>query len=224
MLSFDYSGTCGQNRKRVDSIPSGVSTLFDNTTHFSHQTVFKPSHLTQILSSGSDKTRPVKLVSDKRDHQTFTSLNSALLDNDITALALAKNGDLWIGTRLGGLTRFPAASIATSPSTSVFPGHHSQPQKKISWNIQSGSSYRISINISHPATTRLTLLSMDGRTIRSYTRTHSGKATYTWDGSDTYNHRVPSGIYLAVLSEGVKLSAAKSFRCRKNRFEDIYFY
>lgn len=211
MLSFDYSGTlwAGTGRGLI-RYSSGVSTLFDTTD------AVLPSNSVQSIAFDTNtivwigtKLGLVKLVSDKRDHQTFTSLNSALLDNDITALALAKNGDLWIGTRLGGLTRFPADSIATSPSTSVFPGYHSQPQKKISWNIQSGSSYRISINISHPATTRLTLLSMDGRTIRSYTRTHSGKATYTWDGSDTYNHRVPSGIYLAVLSEGGKIISSK---------------
>jgi ligand-binding sensor domain-containing protein len=210
-LSFDCDGTlwAGTGRGLV-RYSSGACTTFDTTE------AVLPDNIIQCIAFDTTnsvwvgtKRGLVKLGPDQADHQTYTTANSSLRDNDITALALTKNGDLWIGTRLGGLTRFLATSIASLPSVSVLPKHHSKTPTMISFNTQSGRSCKISINIGHPATTRLTLLSMDGKTIRSFNCTYTEKTTIVWDGLDKYNRQVPGGLYLGILSERGKIISSR---------------
>lgn len=210
-LSFDHNGTLWAGTARgLIRYSSGVSTIFDTTE------AVLPDNNVQCIASDTNscvwvgtKRGLVRLGADMTDHLIITTTNSVLRDNDITALALTKNGDLWVGTRLGGLTRFPASTISTSPSVSVLPQYHSHSTSMLSCTFQSGRSCKIGINIGHPATTRFILLSIDGKTITSYTCTHNGKTSFVWNGLDKYNRPVPAGLYLGILKERGKTISSK---------------
>jgi ligand-binding sensor domain-containing protein len=206
MLSFDRSGTLWAGTvKGLVQCSSGGCTLYDTTGSV------LPDNTVQCIAFDTNnvwvgtKGGLVKLGSDPSNHLTYTAANSALRDNDITAIAFTKNGDLWTGTRLGGLTRFLASSIASSPSVSVLSKHHNQFPPEISYTFLSGRSCKIMINIGHPAVNTFTLLSIDGKTIRTFNNTHSGKTSIVWDGLDKYNRPVSGGLYLGVLKERGKI-------------------
>lgn len=211
VLSFDHNGTLWAGTARgLIRYSSGVSTIFDTTE------AVLPDNNVQCIAIDTNnsvwvgtKRGLVRLGADKTDHLIITTTNSVLRDNDITTLALTKNGDLWVGTRLGGLTRFPAATLSTSPSVSVLPRYHSRSASMLSCTFQSGRSCKIGINIGHPATTRFILLSIDGKTITSYTCTHNGKTSFVWNGLDKYNRPVPAGLYLGILKERGKTISSK---------------
>jgi hypothetical protein len=65
------------------------------------------------------------------------------------------------------------------------------------------------INIGHPAISTFSVLSFDGKVIRTFNNISSGKTSIVWDGLDKYNRPIPGGLYLGILKEHGRIVNSK---------------
>jgi ligand-binding sensor domain-containing protein len=141
----------------------------------------------------------VRLVG--QDHATYTIDNTPLRDNDITACAVAPGGDVWAGTRLGGLTVLRQSTVGTVPRAVSKRTPGMQPID-ISVHTLRPHSCRVSIRTNAPAAVGFSVISLQGKLIKRFAAASAGSqpVTITWNGTDRSNQTVADGMYLGIVT------------------------
>lgn len=146
----------------------------------------------------------VQLTGNK--HMIYTTNNTPLIDNDITACLVSPEGNIWIGTRLGGVTVMERSSVIEhiGTVTTTQDKQFRNALKKactISVMQQTKRMYIVSIQTENPSTIQFDLYTIQGKLIRSFHGNSSGReeVRFGWDGTDRFNHIVASGLYKGVV-------------------------
>jgi ligand-binding sensor domain-containing protein len=147
---------------------------------------------------------------DGPNHTVYTNNNTALSDNDITSIAIKQSGDVWVGTRLGGLTLLQQSSTMVIPGVDPVAKQIDNPVD-ISYSNLSQHAFRISIKTKHTCAIGFSLISLQGKLIKHFDAVSPGvqNATFTWDGTNRSNRRVPAGMYLGVVTGDGKIIGSK---------------
>jgi len=94
-------------------------------------------------------------------------------------------------------------TVGSHPTT-VSENRPRLPDVLISLSAANPSRSRVTFSVSAPdkAPAQLSILSRDGRKVRTLRTAGSGQRTAVWDGADDQGRTVPAGIYFALLTAG----------------------
>ena len=146
-------------------------------------------------------------------HATYTTANTPLCDDDITACAVSRGGDVWVGTRRGGLTVLREAAV-TAAEGIVPTGNRRLPPVDISCSAVRHGATHITIRTNSPAQIGFFLISLRGELVKRFDATPAQvqSADFTLDGTDRFSHPLSMGVYLGIATANGKIIGSKIVR------------